>query len=136
MKKTSNALEILRRRREKDPELQRYYEEEKVNFQIALIVREAREEEGLSQEELAKKIGSTQSVISRLEDADYEGHSISMLRRIADALNRRLDIKLGLIGCIENRPCIHLHSVEIIKKAASFTGWNDDVQFEEERKRA
>ena len=43
----------------------------------------ARTEAGLSQKELAEMIGTTQSVISRLEDADYEGHSLSMLSRIA-----------------------------------------------------
>ena len=39
-------------------------------------------------------IGTTQSVISRLEDADYEGHSLSMLNRIAEALDKRLKIQM------------------------------------------
>jgi hypothetical protein len=38
-------------------------------------------------------IGTTESVISRLEDADYTGHSLSMLRRIADALGKRVEIR-------------------------------------------
>jgi hypothetical protein len=38
-------------------------------------------------------IGTTQSVISRLEDADYEGHSFSMLEKITRALNRRVRIE-------------------------------------------
>jgi hypothetical protein len=38
-------------------------------------------------------IGTTASVISRLEDADYEGHSLAMLRRIAAALNKRVEIR-------------------------------------------
>jgi hypothetical protein len=41
---------------------------------------------------LAKLIGTTASVICRLEDADYEGHSLAMLNRIATALNRRVEI--------------------------------------------
>ena len=45
----------------------------------------------LTQRELAKRIRTTASVICRLEDADYEGHTISMVRRIATALNRRLE---------------------------------------------
>lgn len=94
MTKTKNALEILKRRREKDPELQKYYEEEKVNFSVALAIRKARGEENLTQEELARKVGTTQSVISRLEDADYEGHTMNMLRRVAEALNRRVILKL------------------------------------------
>ena len=39
-------------------------------------------------------MGTTQSVISRLEDADYEGHSLSMLQRIATALRMRLKVSL------------------------------------------
>lgn len=96
-KPTTNALEILKRRRDKDPELQRLYEEEKVNYQVALLIRKVREDLGLTQGELAKRIGTTQSVISRLEDADYEGHSLSILQRIASALNRRIVIKMDPI---------------------------------------
>jgi hypothetical protein len=36
-------------------------------------------------------------VICRLEDADYEGHSLAMLRRIADALDQRVEIRFGPI---------------------------------------
>src|ERR1700674_1976777 len=50
---------------------------------LALLVREMREDTGLTQTELAKKVGTTQSVIARLEDAEYTGHSLSMLERIA-----------------------------------------------------
>jgi predicted transcriptional regulator len=46
----------------------------------------------VTQKELAKLVGTTQSVIARLEDADYEGHALSMLSRIAAALNKRVDI--------------------------------------------
>lgn len=44
----------------------------------------------MTQSELADRIGTTQSVISRLESDDYEGHSLSMLYRIAAALDRRI----------------------------------------------
>jgi transcriptional regulator with XRE-family HTH domain len=47
----------------------------------------------MTQRQLAKLIGTTASVICRLEDADYEGHSLAMLNRIAAALNRRVDIR-------------------------------------------
>ena len=50
---------------------------------LAMLVREMREAAGLTQTELAKKVGTTQSVIARLEDAEYTGHSLSMLERIA-----------------------------------------------------
>jgi ribosome-binding protein aMBF1 (putative translation factor) len=92
--KTSDAVEILRRRAQKDHKLQELYEEEKINYQSALAIREAREAAGLTQAQLAKKIGTTQSVISRLEDADYEGHTLKMLERIAEALKQRIVIHL------------------------------------------
>jgi ribosome-binding protein aMBF1 (putative translation factor) len=52
---------------------------------LALLVREMREEAGLTQAALAKRIDTTQSVIARLEDAEYTGHSLVMLERIAAA---------------------------------------------------
>ena len=50
---------------------------------LALLVREMREDAGLTQTKLARKVGTTQSVIARLEDAEYTGHSLTMLERIA-----------------------------------------------------
>ena len=50
---------------------------------LALLVREMREDAGLTQTELAKKVGTTQFVIARLEDAEYTGHSLTMLEHIA-----------------------------------------------------
>jgi transcriptional regulator with XRE-family HTH domain len=58
------------------------------------MILAAREGAGLTQGQLAKLVGTTQSVISRLEDADYEGHSLSMLRRIAAALHHRVELRL------------------------------------------
>ncbi len=52
---------------------------------LSLLVHEMREGAGLTQAELARKIGTTQSVIARLEDAEYAGHSLTMLERIATA---------------------------------------------------
>jgi ribosome-binding protein aMBF1 (putative translation factor) len=52
---------------------------------LALLVREMREDAELTQTELAKRVGTTQSVIARLEDAEYAGHSLTMLERIAAA---------------------------------------------------
>ena len=53
---------------------------------LALLVREMREDAGLTQTELARKVSTTQSVIARLEDAEYTGHSLTMLERIAASL--------------------------------------------------
>ncbi len=67
--------------------------EERSNNEIARGVRELRTQARLTQAELAKIVGTTASVICRLEDADYEGHSLAMLRRIAAALNQRVEIR-------------------------------------------
>jgi predicted transcriptional regulator len=57
------------------------------------MIYEARTSAGLSQKQLAELIGSKQPVIARLEDAEYEGHSLSMLQRIGTALAQRLEIR-------------------------------------------
>jgi len=75
-----------------DPERQRMLDEEIVNVEAAQLVYDLRTRAGLSQRELAKRVGTTASVICRMEQADYEG-SLAMLRRIAGALNRRLELR-------------------------------------------
>ena len=59
---------------------------------LALLVREMREDADMTQAELARKIGTTQSVIARLERAEYTGHSLSMLERIAAACGVNLKL--------------------------------------------
>lgn len=76
-----------------NPERQSAYEQELLNAEIASLLYRLRTRAGLSQRELAKRVGTTASVICRLEDADYAGHSLAMLRRIAVALDRRLEIR-------------------------------------------
>ncbi len=90
---TTDALKILNRRYiSGDPKRETSLQEERANAEISRTIYELRKEAGLNQKELADLIGTTQSVISRLEDADYEGHSLSMLNRIAKALNQRLTV--------------------------------------------
>ena len=59
---------------------------------VPALIRRFREELNLTQAELARRVGTTQSVISRLENDEYEGHSLSMLYRIATAVNRRIAV--------------------------------------------
>jgi transcriptional regulator with XRE-family HTH domain len=92
-KKTNNAVEILHRRYVKgDPDRKAALEAERVNAEVARMIYELRADAGLTQKELADLVGTTQSVISRLEDADYEGHSLSVLNRIARALNQNVTV--------------------------------------------
>jgi ribosome-binding protein aMBF1 (putative translation factor) len=98
-KPTTDAVEIMHRR---------YYEgraarladleEARANDEIARKICRLRTQAGLSQRELAKLVGTTASVICRLEDAEYEGHSLPMLRRIAAALDHRVEIRFVSVG--------------------------------------
>ncbi len=92
MAKTRDANRIIDDVTGDDEELQQMMAEERVNAEVARLIYEARKMAGLTQIELAKLIGSKQPVIARLEDADYEGHSLAMLQRIAIALNQRVEI--------------------------------------------
>ena len=94
MNKTKNGLEILRARINKSPRLKAMVEEERVNYQAALAIRAARKKAKLTQAQLAKEVGTTQSVIARLEDANYKGHTLRVLEHIAEALGRRVEIRL------------------------------------------
>src|SRR5438034_10203467 len=98
-KPTADAVEIMHRRYfEGKPEMLAALEEARANDQVARKIYELRTKARLSQRQLAKLIGTTASVICLLEDADYEGHSLSMLRRIATALNRRVEIRFVPLG--------------------------------------
>jgi ribosome-binding protein aMBF1 (putative translation factor) len=77
-----------------DPEREASFENEVLNAKIAREIYDLRTKAGLSQRQLAKIVGTTASVICRLEDADYEGHSLSMLQRIAAALDSRVEIRI------------------------------------------
>ncbi|MDJ0591876.1 MAG: helix-turn-helix transcriptional regulator [Pleurocapsa sp. MO_226.B13] len=92
--KTTDAIKIIDQMIGDDEELREMCEQATVNAHVAQLIYDARTEAGLSQTELARMIGTTQSVISRLEDADYEGHSLSMLNRVAQALDREVKIDL------------------------------------------
>ena len=76
-----------------DEERIQEFEEELFNAEIAWKIYDLRTKAGLSQRELAKPVGTSASAICRLEDADYEGHSLSMLKRIAEALDKRVEIR-------------------------------------------
>src|SRR5271169_387107 len=93
MAKTRNALKILDHLTGDDAALQRLIAEETVNANVARMIYQARTKARLTQQQLADLVGTKQPVIARLEDADYEGHSLGMLQRIATALEQRLELR-------------------------------------------
>ena len=98
-KKTSDAIKFLQKKyytgnRKRLAELERARQ----SVAVARAIYELRSKAGLSQRELAGLVGTTASVICRLENDDYRGHSLTMLGRIAAALNTRLEIRFVPLG--------------------------------------
>jgi len=91
----NDAVGILRRRFvagdvRREAEIAR----ERSNAEVAQLIYDRRVAAGLTQRQLAQLVGTTQSVISRLEDADYDGHSLTMLQRIAAAMGQRITVDM------------------------------------------
>ena len=94
-RKTSDAVKILHDRYIKnDPEMAGIVQDEREKSEVAREIYNIRKNTGLTQAELAKEVGTTQSVISCLESADYNGHSLEMLRLIAHALHCRVEVHI------------------------------------------
>jgi DNA-binding XRE family transcriptional regulator len=88
---TIDAMEILRRDLiGNDPQAAAEYEQVKADLAVARKICGLREAAGLTQAQLAQRIGTSRAAISRLEDADYEGHFLAMLNRVAAALDQRV----------------------------------------------
>jgi len=81
-------------------------------WDVAMQIVALRKASGLSQKELAMRIGTSQQQISRLESPGYEGHSLSMLRRVAEALGATVWVKIEK----KKRPDIHA----VAEKAARY----------------
>ena len=94
MAKTADAVEILKRKTGIDPDTDPEMLKISDDLRVAQMIYDARVQAGLTQKELAKAVGTTQSVISQLESAEYKGHSLSMLERIAKAVNCRVEVRL------------------------------------------
>lgn len=78
----------------KDPEFTARFKKAGEAWDVALKLASLRKASGLSQKELARRVGTSQQQISRLESPSYEGHSLSMLRRVAEVLGARIDIEI------------------------------------------
>ncbi len=96
--KRDKHRDIVEQRGGKSAAYRKAFEHTLHQIDLALLVREMRENAGLTQAELAKKVRTTQSVIARLEDAEYSGHSLTMLERVATACGVALKL------CAEKRP--------------------------------
>jgi DNA-binding XRE family transcriptional regulator len=92
---TTDAVKLLHRRYyAKSQARALQLEAARLNAAIAREIYALRKKAGLTQQQLADLVGTKGSVISRLEDDDYVGHSLRMLQRISAALNRRVEVRL------------------------------------------
>jgi len=87
-----------------DVAAQEEFEDGLVNIQAAQLIHDMRTKAGLSQRQLARKVGTSASAINRLESADYDGHTIAMVRRIATALSRRLELRAVPVRTVARKP--------------------------------
>jgi len=77
----------------KDPEFKTHYQAERQSLKLAMKIAELREEKGLSQQQLAHLMGTSQQAISRIESGEYEGFTLKTLEKIAEATGMRVNIE-------------------------------------------
>lgn len=92
MKKTNFDLHLEQQLR--DPAFAERFKRAGQAWDVALQIAALREKAGLSQKDLARKLRTSQQQISRIESPSYEGHSLSMLRRVARELNASVRVVL------------------------------------------
>ena len=95
MKKKTN-FDIFLEEQLRDPEFKRRFEQAGEAWEVAIQLAALRKARGFSQKQLADKIGTSQQQISRLESPSYQGHSLSMLRRVVEALGGTLKVEILL----------------------------------------
>lgn len=92
MKKTNFDLYLEKQLR--DPAFAERFKRAGEAWDVALQITALREKAGMSQRDLARKLKTSQQNISRLESPSYEGHSLTMLRRVAEALGATVEVTL------------------------------------------
>jgi DNA-binding XRE family transcriptional regulator len=77
----------------KDPEFKAHYQEERQALMLAMKIAKLREKKGLSQQQMAKLMGTSQQAVSRIESGEYEGFTLKTLEKIAEATGTRVKIE-------------------------------------------
>jgi len=90
----TNFKDFLKEQFKADKELEKDFYKGLEKSRIAIEIAAFREKEGLTQAELARRVGTSQSAIARMENADYQNYSIRTLRKIAEVLDLELLVSL------------------------------------------
>ena len=77
----------------KDPEFKAHYQEERQALMLAMKIAKLREKKGLSQQQMAKLMGTSQQAVSRIESGAYEGFTLKTLEKIAEATGTKVKIE-------------------------------------------
>lgn len=93
MKQRTN-FDLYLKEQIKDPDFKEKFRKAGEAWDVAIQLASLRKTSGLSQRELAKRVGTSQQQISRLESPSYKGHSLSMLRRVADVLGANVHVEI------------------------------------------
>jgi|HubBroStandDraft_6_1064221.scaffolds.fasta_scaffold594435_1 transcriptional regulator with XRE-family HTH domain len=128
MPKTTNFGDVIRQKLANDPALAQRVEEAAFDAHIASQICDARKASGLTQQELAELVGTTQSAIARIEDADYDGHSVKLLQRVGKALHLRLRVEF----CPEPAPIGGQPESSLSSQSLSEVQWPDADNLSEE----
>lgn len=89
----SDFQKYKKKRMQQDPEFWSGYEDRFETFKLGTLLKQARLEAGLTQEEIAKRLKTTKSVVSRMENHSTDIR-LSTLEKFADAVGRKIDVAL------------------------------------------
>jgi transcriptional regulator with XRE-family HTH domain len=95
-----------RARRMADPEFRKIYEAEAARKDLWLQLVEARHAAGLTQAEVAKRLGVSQAQVARLEKRGYEDYSLNSLRRYVEALGEGFQLEVRVRRSVQAEPDI------------------------------
>lgn len=110
MKRVKDDLDkTMERILTEDPSFQEELDKADQAWDIAFRIRDLREKAGLTQKELAKLLGTRQSNISRIEDADYTRYTLTTLEKVTKALKAKLEVK---IVPISHEEVAYLHRIK------------------------
>jgi len=90
----SDLRKYIEERKKKDPDFAEGFESGYEQFKIGVMLKQAREEAGLTQEELARRLDTKKTAISRIEN-HAEDIKLSTLEKFADAIGKRLILKIA-----------------------------------------
>lgn len=114
-----DAVEFLDHTFGREADWEPLVERARVNRDVAHAICDLRSTHGLTQQQLADLVGTRQPVIARLEHADYEGHSLTMLCRIAAALRYRVKVEFVPLADRPPRTLRHTAPATVSRHARS-----------------